>query len=228
LSVELLNIDCMEYMATLPDKYFDLALSDPPYFNGPQKLGFYGGRCLKTGVDRNGYKKLGQWNVPGADFFAELQRVSKNQIIWGINYYAIENLGSGRIIWNKVNTASTFSDCEIAYCSAIEHVRMITYMWNGMLQGKSIKDGHIQQGNKQLNEKRIHPTQKPVCLYQWQLNKYAEPGQRILDTHLGSGSSAIAAHYFGCDFVGCEIDAEYWKNGLDRFDRETRQFAMEF
>ncbi len=228
MSVHLLNIDCMEYMASLPDQYFDLALSDPPYFDGPQKLGFYGGRCSKTGVDRNGYKKIGSWNVPGKEFFTELKRVSKQQIIWGINYYAIDNLGPGRIVWNKVNTASTFSDCELAYCSSIESVRMFTYMWNGMMQGKSIKEGHIMQGNKSLNEKRIHPTQKPVLLYQWQLQNFAKTGQRVLDTHLGSGSSAIASHYFDCDFVGCEIDAEYHHAALDRFDRETRQIAINF
>lgn len=226
MTVELLNIDCMLYMATLEDNAFDLAIVDPPYFDGPNKLGFYGGRISSCGVDRNGYKKLGQWIVPGSEYFEELARVSKNQIIWGINYFRIQNIGTGRIIWDKCNSASTFSDCEIAYCSMIEHVKKFTFMWNGMLQGKSMGEGHIMQGNKKLNEKRIHPTQKPVSLYKWLLKNYAESGQRILDTHLGSCSSGIAAHLFGFDFVGCEIDSEYFENAKERFRRETRQFSL--
>jgi site-specific DNA-methyltransferase (adenine-specific) len=99
-------------------------------------------------------------------------------------------------------------------------------MWNGMLQG-SIGNGRIMEGNKKLNEKRIHPTQKPVHLYKWLLTKFAEKGSRILDTHLGSGSSAIASHYFGCDFVGCEIDQEYFAAGKKRFEEETRQIAFD-
>ncbi len=224
--IELLNIDCMEYMAKQPDKSFDLAIVDPPYFEGPNKLGFYGGRCSKTGVSRNGYKKLGVWKIPDQAYFDELFRVSKEQIIWGYNYYPVMNAGPGRIIWDKCNSTSTFSDCEIAYCSMIDSVRLFSYMWNGMMQG-SIGNGKIQEGNKKLNEKRIHPTQKPVHLYKWLLTKFAEKGFRILDTHLGSGSSAIASHYFGCDFVGCEIDEEYFASGEKRIEEETRQIAFD-
>lgn len=225
-SIELLHTDCIEYMATLPDNAFDLAIVDPPYFDGPNKLGFYGGRCSKTGVDRNGYKKLGKWEVPGSEYFDELARVSRNQIIWGINYYRIQNLGTGRIIWDKCNSASTFSDCEIAYCSIGNHVKKFTFMWNGMMQGKSIAEGHIQQGNKKLNEQRIHPTQKPVKLYRWLLNNYAKLGDRILDTHLGSGSIAVACTYLGFDLVGCEIDQEYVEAAKIRLARETSQLRM--
>lgn len=225
--IELLNIDCMEYMAGQPDKSFDLAIVDPPYFDGPNKLGFYEGRCSKSGVDRDGYKKLGVWKVPDQVYFDELFRVSKEQIIWGYNYYPVMNAGPGRIIWDKCNSASTFSDCEIAYCSMIDSVRIFPYMWNGMLQG-SIGNGRVMEGNKKLNEKRIHPTQKPVHLYKWLLTKFSiEKGSRILDTHLGSGSSAIASHYFGCDFVGCEIDEEYFAAGKKRFEEETRQIALD-
>ena len=109
--VELLNIDCMEYMAKQPDKSFDLAIVDPPYFDGPNKLGFYGGRCSKTGVDRGGYKKLGVWKVPDQTYFDELFRVSKDQIIWGWKYYTVMNAGTGRIILDKMNGLSTFRDC---------------------------------------------------------------------------------------------------------------------
>lgn len=226
--IELLNCNCIDYMSTLSDKAFDLAIVDPPYFDGPNKLGFYGARKSSSGVFRPEYKKIGNWNVPDENYFNQLIRVSKQQIIWGINYYPIKNIGTGRIVWDKVNGSSTFSDCEIAYCSMIDHVKLISYMWNGMLQGVSVRDGKKMQGNKSLNEKRIHPTQKPVKLYSWMLQNYAKPGQRILDTHLGSGSSAIAAHYFGCDFVGCETDKDYYEASVKRFNMETRQVAFDF
>lgn len=226
MAVELLNADCMEYMKGCADNSFDVAIVDPPYFDGPNKLGFYGARCSKTGVSRNGYKKIGKWEVPGPEYFKELIRVSKNQIIWGINYFRIQNIGPGRIVWDKCNEATTFSDCEIAYCSMIEHVRKFTYMWSGMMHGKSIKEGHIMQGNKKLNEKRIHPTQKPRNLYKWLFQNYVKTGEKILDTHLGSGSSAIEAHYHGCDLVGLEIDKDYFAAAKARFEKETAQLSM--
>ncbi len=223
--LDIRNVDCMELMKGFSDDFFDWAVVDPPYFDGPQKLGFYGGRCSKTGVARNGYKPLGTWKVPNQDYFDELLRVSKNQLIWGYNYYSIQNLGPGRLIWDKMNGANTFSDCEIAYLSSIESVRKYTYMWNGMMQGSS-KDGRIQEGNKKLNEKRIHPTQKPVRLYAWFFENYVRAVQKVLDTHLGSGSSAIAASNAGLDFVGCELDEEYFSAACERIDRETRQGIM--
>ncbi len=223
--LDIRNCDNMELMRGYADNHFDWAVVDPPYFDGPNKLGFYGGRCSKTGVARNGYKKLGTWKVPGQEYFDELLRVSKNQLIWGINYYAITNLGSGRLIWDKLNGISTFSDCEVAYLSSIESVRKYTYMWNGMMQGSS-RDGGIQEGNKKLNEKRIHPTQKPVRLYAWFYENYVTAGQRVLDAHLGSGSSAVAAHYAGLEFVGCELDPEYFLAACERIERETRQGVL--
>jgi site-specific DNA-methyltransferase (adenine-specific) len=224
--IEILNIDCMEYMKTQPDKSFDLAIVDPPYFNGPNKLGYYGGHSSRVGITRKAYVNIKDWDVPGQEYFDELIRVSKHQIVWGINYYNIQNIGSGRIVWDKCNQPSNFSDCEIAYTSKHDSVRLFRYMWNGMLQGKGIKNGHIQEGNKKLNEKRIHPTQKPVKLYEWTYQTYATKGMRILDTHLGSASNAIVAHYFGCDFVGCEKNKHFFLSGKERFERETRQVAM--
>lgn len=219
--IQLLNADCMEVMAQYPDKYFDLAWPDPPYFNGPEKLGYYVERTSSVGVSRGEYKKLGSWQVPDNEFLEEVVRVSKHQIIWGINYYPFLHT-PGRIVWDKCNGDSSFSDCEIASCSFHDSIRMFRYMWNGMMQGENYKRGWIQQGNKALNEKRIHPTQKPVALYTWLLENYAKPGQRILDTHLGSGSSAIAAHRFGvAEFIGCEIDAEYFEAARHRFQMET-------
>lgn len=117
------------------------------------------------------------------------------------------------------------SGAEIAYNSLNERVDVVRYMWRGMMQGDAIGSMR-QQGNKALNERRIHPTQKPVKLYEWLLQQYARPGIRVLDTHLGSGSIAIAAHYYGVDLVGCEIDADYWKAAKARFDAETAQMAL--
>ena len=224
-TLDIRHQDCMELMKEFPDKHFDLAITDPPYFDGPNKLGFYGGEYSKKGAHRGGYEKLGVWNVPNEEYFAELVRVSKEQIIWGYNYYPIQNAGPGRIIWNKVNTASTFSDCEIAYCSAIESVRMFEFMWNGMLQGSN-QNGRMQEGNKRLNEKRIHPTQKPVQLYKWLLEKFATTGMAILDTHLGSGSIAIASHYAGCHLTACEIDETYFNAAIERIEENTRQGSL--
>ena len=206
---EVYNMDCMEYMRSIPDKFFDLAVVDPPY----------GGNITSSGVRRKGYKAI-HWEVPQEDYFEELLRISRNQVIWGINYFHYSIFGPGRIVWNKVNGKSSFSDCEIAYCSMINTVRMFTYMWNGMFQGKSLKEGHIQQGDKRKNEKRIHLTQKPIALYAWILSNYAKRGDKILDTHLGSGSSRIAAYKMGFDFYGTEIDKEYFDAQEKRFKRE--------
>lgn len=181
------NKDCMEGMKEYPDKYFELAIVDPPYFIGPNKREFYGNPISTTNIKRKHYPSIPRWEVPEEEYFTELLRVSQHQIIWGINYYPIKNLGSGRIIWDKINGNTDYSDAEIAYCSKHNSVRLFRYMWNGMMQGRSIQEGHIQQGKKILNEKRIHPTQKPVKLYEWLLSQYADPGDKILDTHLGGG-----------------------------------------
>jgi len=223
------NEDCMAVMARYPDKFFDLAIVDPPYARGEdggkkrsqwvkQKNG------TKLYVADGGYEKRG-WDsaVPGHEYFAELQRVSKHQIVWGVNYYTEERFGPGRIIWDKCNDGTDQSDCEIAYNSQTTRVDMFRFMWRGMMQGKSISEGTVQQGDKRLNEIRIHPTQKPVDLYRWLFMQFAKPGYRILDTHLGSGSSRIAAYEVNLDFVGCEIDKLYYDLQEERF----RDFASQ-
>lgn len=217
-STTVYHVDCMEYMRTLPDNAFDLAIVDPPYFSGPERRQFYGKKESSIGVRRL-YARSETWKVPDTDYFDELLRVARHYIIWGCNYFDYI-FDHGRIIWDKCNGSSSFSDCEIAATNLIESVRLFPFMWNGMLQGKSITDGRTMQGNKALNEERIHPTQKPVALYAWLLQNYAKPGYRILDTHLGSGSSRIAAYKLGFDFVGCEIDAHYFKAQDERFRRE--------
>jgi site-specific DNA-methyltransferase (adenine-specific) len=211
------NEDNMLMMARYPDDYFDLAIVDPPYFSGPDKLGYFGANYSKTKVKRQNYKKIGEWGVPNKDYFNELKRVSKNQIIWGFNYYNIKNLGSGRIIWDKINDASTFSDCEIAYNSLKEHVKVFRFMWNGMLQG--------DMKNKEV---RIHPTQKPVKLYEWLLMNYAKEGDKILDTHRGSASLDIACHNLGFDLVTCELDKDYFNDGNKRLKQHQNQQVIKF
>jgi len=204
--IELLNIDCMEYMATLPDKAFDLAVVDPPYGIGvsnAKEIG-YKGRNVFT-------PKTWDNETPKQVYFNELQRVSNEQIVWGGNYFTIRP-SRCYLIWDKGEgfKGRTYAEAEIAYTSFDANIRIF-------------KRDPLARGDY---HGKIHPTQKPVALYTWILNNYAKPGQRILDTHLGSGSSAIAAHYFGCDFVGCEIDTDYFNAAKERFDRETRQVAM--
>lgn len=216
------NIDCMEYMKTLPDKAFDLAIVDPPY-----GIGFDGNTTVKgksgkasTFTDKQHHIKK-EWDVsrPTAEYFAELQRVSKNQIIWGGNYFAdLLPPRKGWIFWDKkiTNANNTnFSDGELAWTSFNCILRRFTYDWIGF--------GYL---NNPQREKKIHPTQKPVALYEWLLTHYAKPGDKILDTHLGSGSSRIAAYNLGFDFVGCEIDPDYFKAQEERFAAHTAQMNL--
>lgn len=219
-----LNADCLDVMRQYPDDYFDLAIVDPPYFSGPEKRKYYGRKISPIGVQRL-YGQTSEWQIPNKNYFDELLRVSKNQIIWGVNYYDY-SFGSGRIVWDKVNGQSSFSDCELAYCSFHNSVRLFRYMWNGMMQGKSISAGHIQQGNKSLNEVRIHPTQKPVNLYIWILQNYASVGDKILDTHVGSASSLIACEELGFDYVGCELDKDTFDLAKERLKAYKMQVKL--
>jgi len=215
--INLLHMDCMEYMATCEDNAFDLAIVDPPY--GIQQDGHRANNRSKLAPSTDYHKALWDQERPSMPYFFELERVSKNQIIWGGNHLADLIMESSPcwLVWDK-HTSGSFADCELAYTSFQTAVRRFSYPWNGMIQGF--------HGDKSKNEVRIHPTQKPVALYRWILETYATPEQRILDTHLGSGSSAIAAHYFGCEFVGTEIDAEYFCNAERRFYAETLQEAL--
>ncbi len=205
--IELFNCDCMEYMATVPDKYFDLAIVDPPYGIGMAK-------GIEVGKWKRNIHTAKDWDesTPTAKYWEQLFRVSKNQIVWGGNYF-IEHLKNTRcfIFWDKKNGTNFMSDGELAWTSFNSSVRRYAY-------------NHIQDHNKGID--RIHPTQKPIDLYVFCLENYAKKGQRILDTHLGSGSSAIAAHYFGVDFVGCELDKDYFEAAKARFDMATKQLAM--
>lgn len=221
-NITIINDDCLNVLRALPDNSFDLAIVDPPYYSGPERRSFYGSEVSAVGVARRFYPKSRKWTVPVSEYFQELERVAKHYIIWGCNYFYYR-FASGRIVWDKCNQSSSFSDCELAATDLFSSVRIFRYMWNGMMQGKSMTEGWIMQGNKKLNEKRIHPTQKPVALYAWLLNNYASPGFRILDTHLGSGSSMIAAWDLGFEFTGIEIDPVYYKAAVNRFRQHIAQ-----
>ena len=196
---QFIHMDCMGFLPTYPDNYFDIAIVDPPYFSGPEKRQYYGQKISPIGVKRV-YEQTTEWELPTKD--------------------------SGRIVWDKCNGHSSFSDCELAFCSFHKSTRLFRYMWNGMIQGKSISEGHIMQGNKALNEKRIHPTQKPVNLYRWLLQTYAKEGDLILDTHVGSASSLIACKELGFDYIGFEKDPIIYQKAQQRLTDFQNQLRL--
>jgi site-specific DNA-methyltransferase (adenine-specific) len=209
------NEDCMSVMARYPDKFFDLAIVDPPYGMIKNTYGS-GSKGIKANFDCHKHNHR-EWDIkPSIQYTKELQRVSKNQIIWGANHFIsiVPFDSSCWLVWDKDNTGD-FADCELAWTSFNTAVRKFTWRWNGMLQQ-----------NMKQKEERIHPTQKPVALYDWVFKQYTKQGDLILDTHLGSGSSRIAAHKHNLEFVGCEIDAEYFAAQEARFKEFTSQLRL--
>ena len=195
--INLYNMDCMAYMAELPDKAFDLAVVDPPYRDNNQPT---------REMRKNGSMKTLEGR-PTAEYWKEIGRVSKDQIIWGANNFELPQF-KGFIVWDKVVPHDfTMSMAEIASLS--DGLGTISKIFKMRASGADVV--------------RIHPTQKPVKLYEWILTNYAKPGQCILDTHLGSGSSAIAAHNLGFDFVGIELDNEYFEKMLKRVQASGRR-----
>ena len=226
----------MKSMQNMYSNSFDLAIVDPPYGIGES---IKNSKSRNTPIKQKNNKLLkapdnvytyAEWDLqqPAQSYFDELFRVAKKIILWGSNYFSFtqKKFSSGRIIWDKVNYNNDFSDCEIAWTNVINSVRQIEYMWNGMMQGKSILEGRTQQGNKILNEKRIHPTQKPIKLYEWLLINYAKEGDKILDTHGGSMSIAIACFNLNFDLTLCEIDKDYYKAGIERFEQHKKQIKL--
>jgi len=215
---KLYNSDCMELLKKTPDKFYELAITDPPYgidaaetFSGEQRKSGKG-CALKTAFEKKDWDS----QIPDAEYFNELKRVSKNQIIWGANYMTLFlNPSMGWIVWDKDNGTTKFSDCELAYTSFESALRKFTYTWNGMIQG--------DMKNK---EQRIHPTQKPVKLYEWLLTNYAKQGDKILDTHLGSMSSVIACLNLGYEITGTELDTDYFNAGIKRVEQSQKQQRM--
>lgn len=200
--VELLNMDCMEYLAGLPDKAFELAIVDPPYGIGAGLM------TMGSGTNKQWGKKDWDTAIPTAEYFDELNRVSSSQIIWGGNYFPLP-CARGWIFWDKgIDGDCSFADGELAWTNFDRVLRKAPVRYKGFLGS---------------DKTRIHPTQKPVALYEWLLTNYAKPGDRILDTHLGSGSSAIAAHNLGFDFVGTELDTDYYAAAVRRFEAHKAQ-----
>ena len=213
--IDLNNQDCLEAMRQMTDNQFDLAIVDPPYGIGED--GGTNGTRGKIAKSKVYVSKGWDKEPPSVEYFNELKRVSKNQIIWGANHF-IDRVPYGSscwIVWNKDNGATDFADCELAYTSFKTAVRMFTWKWQGMLQ-QDMK-------NKEV---RIHPTQKPVKLYEWILDNYAKEGQTILDTHLGSGSIALACHNRGYSLTAFEIDKEYFEAAKKRLEIHQAQLTM--
>lgn len=211
------NEDCMVGMARYPDKYFDLAIVDPPY--GIGENGDKNKSRGKLAIAKD-YKAFSGRDAepPKEKYFQELMRVSKNQIVFGANHF-ISRLpfdSSCWIVWDKVNGNNDFADSELAWTSFDSAVRNFRFCWNGMLQ-QDMKN----------KENRIHPTQKPVALYKWLLSNYAKPNDKILDTHVGSASSLIACHDMGFDAVGFELDPDYFKASTQRLHDFMAQPKLE-
>jgi site-specific DNA-methyltransferase (adenine-specific) len=204
------NEDCMALMARYPDKYFDLAVVDPPYgIDLPNmRMGIGKSKKASKAENRKWTKKNWDNKKPTKEYFKELFRVSKNQIIWGGNYFEL-GVCNKFIIWDKeIPEGLSFSDCEYAwtsFCGANRIFRHSTYI-----------DKH----------EKFHPTQKPIALYDWIFQNYAKPADKILDTHLGSGSSRIAAHKNKLDFTACELDTEYFEAQERRFETYTSQLQL--
>lgn len=201
-NIQLINDDCMNVMQQYPDKHFDLAIVDPPYGLGKRTV--EGGNKKNTQVKFNRDMSRTNWddNIPDESYFSELKRVSKNQIIWGGNYFPLSKYRTF-IVWDKMTYVPTMSQVELAVTSFDTPARL------------------VKINSNQLD--RIHPTQKPVALYKWLLTNYAKPGDKILDTHLGSGSIAIACHDYGFDLVGTELDAEYYAAAVNRYNNHIAQ-----
>ena len=214
--INFFNCDNIEFMKTKPDNYYDLAIVDPPYgIDADNKNnGKNSDRHEKTSKAKiNTYKKTNWDNsIPTDEYFAELKRVSKKQIIWGANFF---NLQGGMLYWHKNVTMPTYSTGELAYLSWLNKIDFVEITWHGMLQ--------YDMKNK---EDRIHPTQKPIMLYRWLLDKYAEKGNKIIDTHGGSFTNAIACDMEGFDLDIIEIDKTYFDNGVQAFDKYKQQLKL--
>ena len=217
------NEDNMELMARYPDNYFDLAIVDPPYGIGADEAQ---NNAAEQRIKSNGKSKAGRgyklykksnWDnsIPSKEFFYELQRVSKNQIIWGGNYMTeFLKPSMGWIIWDKGQRDFSLADGEMAWTSFNKAMRIFEFS-----RASCIKS------NNTMTEK-FHPTAKPFELYKWLLDKYAKPGDKILDTHLGSGSIAIACHDYGFDLTACELDEEYFNKAMERIKNHTNQTKL--
>lgn len=248
----LTNEDNMSLMGRYPDKYFPLAIVDPEYGIGEAGKNHKSRNTLVRQKDGKSMRRCPSpvytkkdWDDKPASpsYFIELIRVSVNQIIFGANYFSsimevqkpprranydgfILQYPKGFILWDKINGNNDFSDCEVIYTSFDFPSFVLPYMWAGMMQGKSIAQGTVMQGNKKLNEKRIHPTQKPVIIYKYLLKRFSKSGWTILDTHLGSGSIAIACEELGINLVACEKESDIFQSAKQRLQVFLQQQSL--
>jgi len=201
------NIDCMEFMSGVPDGFFDLCIIDPPYGIGISEN--------INKIPRKNKYKIKKWDkkIPEQKYFDELFRISKNQIIWGGNFFInrINKNSPCWIVWDKNNGKSNFADCELAWTSFKSPIRKIKKTWCG------------SSAKHETKTDRIHPTQKPIFLYRWLLQNYAKPGDKIFDSHVGSASSLIACIEEGFDYVGCELDPDYYRDSVVRIETHKQQ-----
>ena len=211
--LNLYNCDCLPELEKMEDNQFDLAIVDPPY--GINQGGDKNKTRGKLAISKD-YHNFDDSKKPDKEYFAQLLRISKNQIIWGGNYF-IEELKNTScfLVWDKDNGKTDFADCELAWTSFHTAVRKFKFRWSGMLQADMV--------NK---ENRIHPTQKPVQLYKWLLSKYAKDNDSILDTHIGSGSIAIACFDLGFDLTGYEKDLVFFESMQKRIKNHTDQLSL--
>lgn len=216
-NITLYNADNMDIMNKYPDKYFELAIVDPPYGIGEDGSKNHTRSKLATSKNYKTYAG-NDLSAPDSEYFKELFRISKNQIIWGCNHF-IENIptknASCWIVWDKDNGENDFADCELAWTSFGTSVRKFKWKWHGMLQQ-----------NMKCKQVRIHPNEKPVNLYKWLLNKYAKQGDKILDTHFGSLSIGIACHDLRFELTAIELDKEYYEAGKQRLKTHQQQLTL--
>lgn len=209
--------DCLDFMKQLPDKCIDLVLTDPPYGIDAGDQRRQKSRTKKAKTTEFHYTG---WDKerPSKEIFEQIFRISKNQIIWGGNYF-IDYLypTPSMIVWDKENGLNDFADCEIAWTSHKKSVRKIKHKWQGMLQE-----------NMKNKEIRIHPTQKPLRVIKFCLEKYAPENSIVFDPFLGSFTTAVACHSHGLNWIGCEKDEEYFMSGTERYDNSTKQILMDF
>jgi len=237
--IQITNENNMLLMARYPDKYFSIGITDIPYGIDVGNMSFIKEKKTlvtqkngtKSNPNKNKKLKSADWDkeVPPVEFWNEFKRVTKEQIFFGVEYVDWD-LGKGRIKWNKgVPEEMSFKDYEMAYCSFIDYTKDINYLWSGMMQGKSIKEPMVQQGNKKLNEKRIHPTQKPVLLWDIILKFCCDNNidiSNILDTNMGLISLCISATKFESEFIGCDISKDYYESSIKRIEQHIAQLTL--
>jgi len=234
------NEDYRTRIKQYSDKQFDIAMLDIPYGKDVANMPYL--KEVNTTVRQKNGTKLNanrnkiayeakDWDkeVPSQEFFDDICRISINQIIFGVEYVNWTGLGTGRIKWDKgVAEGMSFNRYEVAYCSFIDYEITVPLLWAGMCQAKSLKEPMTQQGNKKKNEKRIHPTQKPVLLYDWMYREFGTEGMWVIDTHLGSGSNRISAYKAGINFIAFEIDKQYFDKEQKRFNIFQSQLKLEY